>query len=394
MKTRLLAPDLARGMMLLFIALANVSLYLWGGEAGYYSQHPTGEGLLSTYLVSGVILFIDGSVYPMFAFLFGYGITLFATSRLAKGLPLKEVNLMLLRRHIWLLIFGALHAILLFAGDILGAYALTGLVLAPLLVRATERTVRIILWSLGGIIAGTMILGAIGLVLLQLLVPPQFLDFQSGVEGDIPSIAFLMNGISNYPLAMLSRFGLWIASSISSLPTLIVPFTVLLGGYAARFNWLEGLSKSFRLKPVACWGISVGVIASLPLALHHLVLWELNSLNLISFQLFSQLFGIANGIGYIALFALLSRRSGFLIDAISAIGKRSLSFYLFQSIVFAPLLAAWGFGIGSRIDSATAYLIAASVWIFSLIFAILLERNNTSGPAEHILRKLTYGKQV
>ncbi|MCQ6405544.1 hypothetical protein NPM08_33530, partial [Bacillus cereus] len=76
-----------------------------------------------------------GRIYPMFAFLFGYGMVQFSRSRIARGIPEQVVDRMLRRRHAWLIVFGGIHAALLFAGDILGAYGLAGLILAAIFFR-------------------------------------------------------------------------------------------------------------------------------------------------------------------------------------------------------------------------------------------------------------------
>src|SRR5918997_3829277 len=70
---RSLAPDLARGAMLLLIALANAHLYLYGRPVGVRG-YPIPESTAERLVVLVQMTFVDGRAYPMFAFLFGYGI--------------------------------------------------------------------------------------------------------------------------------------------------------------------------------------------------------------------------------------------------------------------------------------------------------------------------------
>src|SRR5690606_18500790 len=172
---RALAPDLARGCMLLLIAIANVSWHLWGRPTGLTSAHPTDGGPLDSALAAVSLVFIDGRIYPMFAFLFGYGMVQFARSRAARDFPDRIVDRMLLRRHLWLLVFGFVHALLLFNGDILGAYGLAGLILGAALFRRSDRALRITAWILAGIIL-LFALGSIVLGLLMLLLPAEVQD--------------------------------------------------------------------------------------------------------------------------------------------------------------------------------------------------------------------------
>lgn len=57
----------------------------------------------------------------------------------------------LIRRHgRWMILFGFVHALLLFSGDIIGAYGLLAVVLAGVLIRARDRTLLVVagLWLL------------------------------------------------------------------------------------------------------------------------------------------------------------------------------------------------------------------------------------------------------
>lgn len=404
---RILAPDLARGMMLLFIALANVSIYLFAATESTYSTHPVGEGVVDTVLASLVILTVDGHVYPMFAFLFGYGMTQFAISRMSSGIEPKRVSTLLLKRHLWMLVFGAVHALLLFAGDILGAYALTGLVLAAFILRGSDRAIRITLWAVGATVLGLMLLVAAGAFVLDALIPADLLEVPAGEElpegfpvGDGSlvdlSVNWLMAGIDNYFLAMLVRFIVWIVTSVGAVFSLMVPVMVLLGALAARYRWLEGAAgvpvRRFTLQRVAVWGIVFGVAGALPSALAHLGVLDIGELGLAGSAILAQVGGFAGGVGYIALFALIAAKPGTAtnpaVKGIAAVGKRSLSSYLIQSIIMAPLLSAWGFGLGGSLTSSGAFLIAVLSWLVSLVVAVALERAGKRGPAETLLRAL------
>jgi uncharacterized protein len=76
---------------------------------------------------------------------------------------------------------------------------------------------------------------------------------------------------------------------------------------------------------------------------------------------------------------------------VSAVGKRSLSCYLAHSLLFAPVLAAWGLGLGEHLSSWTMALFAVGVWLLTVAGAYALERAGRRGPAEAVLRRLMYG---
>ncbi|MGO1974780.1 MAG: DUF418 domain-containing protein, partial [Propionibacteriaceae bacterium] len=107
--------------------------------------------------------------------------------------------------------------------------------------------------------------------------------------------------------------------------------------------------------------------------------------------------GIFAGVGYAALFGLIGHRlggraaSGSLpVRGLVALGRRSLSGYLTQSVVYGPLLCAWGLGLGAQLSSWSAMLLAITVWLLTVGAALMLERSGRRGPAEVLLRRLAY----
>ena len=106
--------------------------------------------------------------------------------------------------------------------------------------------------------------------------------------------------------------------------------------------------------------------------------------------------GLAAGLGYVALFGLIAHRMGEwrrhpAVVAVAAVGRRSLSSYLAHSLIFAPLLAAWGLGLGALLGSATMAAFAVGVWLVTVVGAYAMERAGRQGPAEALPRRLTYG---
>jgi uncharacterized membrane protein YeiB len=137
---RSLAPDLARGAMLLLIALANAPLYLYGagnfGTGIWVRGHPA----LDQVVLALQTIFVRGRAYPMFAFLFGYGIVQLLRRLTSSEVDELTIRKLVRRRGYWMLLIGFFHALLLFSGDIIGAYGLLAVLLAEVLIRARDRT--------------------------------------------------------------------------------------------------------------------------------------------------------------------------------------------------------------------------------------------------------------
>jgi hypothetical protein len=90
----------------------------------------------------------------MFALLFGYGIVQLLRRHTSSGVDELTVRRLVRRRGWWMVLIGFFHAMLLFSGDIIGAYGLLAVLLAevltpvpapspPYLRRAGDRVARL-----------------------------------------------------------------------------------------------------------------------------------------------------------------------------------------------------------------------------------------------------------
>jgi len=371
---RSLAPDLARGAVLLFIALANVAAYYFGRTLNVGGR-PVDGSALDDGLDLVVNLFVDQRSYPMFAILFGYGMAKVASRQIAAGRGLGAARRLLLRRQLWLLVFGLVHALLLFRGDILGTYAVTGL-WTLLFLRARGRT--------------------LGVVIALTLVPLVGLFALNGVKQSYqPAL-----GEAVYLASILERLGTWVSGVLLTGITLGLVGLFLIGVLLERAGWIDRPWDHLpALRRTVVAGIALGVLGALPKALQTAGVIEPGAVGAtVSFLLSALhvLTGVAAGLAYICLFALVAammrgRRAPGPVRALAATGERSLTAYLLQSVLLAPVLSAWGLGLGDAIPTAAAYLLAVAVWAVTVTICALLARAGRRGPAEVLLRRLTYG---
>ncbi|OLL71346.1 hypothetical protein Ae168Ps1_5849c [Pseudonocardia sp. Ae168_Ps1] len=389
MSGRAPAPDLARGAMLLLIALANTPFYLYGREHSQAGFHPV-EGSVVDKIVQAVLITgVDMRVYPMFAFLFGYGLAVIYRRQRAKGVPERDAYRLLQRRNLWLLVFGFVHAALLWGGDVLGAYGLCGLLLVWLFVRRADRT--LLVWA--GVGTGVLVLLAGFAVFGAWAVLTVGASAGGGMPADMTASASQPSVLA----AVGDRLALWPLITLGQgVVGLTVPIAIGLGFWTARRRILEQPEQHLRLLRVtAVVGIALGWAGGLPHALAHVgviggwdeIMWVFAATQLVT--------GLACGVGYVALFGLIGSRLagrplGPVGSAVTAVGKRSLSCYLAQSVLCAPVLAAWGLGWGASLGSTTMALYAVGVWLVTLVFAVVLERRGPPGPAETLLRRLSY----
>ena len=125
---RIPALDALRGCALLGILLMNIPGFaLHPASYGDPTVAGGADGANLWFWIVNHILF-DGKMRALFSMLFGAGVLVLTERGEAKGHSMADIYY---RRLFWLLLFGVLHAYLLWWGEILYPYALCGLFLYP-----------------------------------------------------------------------------------------------------------------------------------------------------------------------------------------------------------------------------------------------------------------------
>ncbi|RBO92365.1 putative membrane protein YeiB [Nocardia puris] len=364
---RSLAPDLARGAMLLLIALAHTRILHPGGAA---LEMPGGPGPVDDLVQVVLTTLVDGRAYPMFAALYGYGLVQIFRRGTARGQSPDEARRLLRRRGRWLVVFGIAHATLLYAGDILAAYGLLALLMAGA-VRWADRRLAVV--GIAGALAGAMWFGA-----LQVLL---------GESGEPRPPADLLVGA-------LQRLGSVVLIAPMSAVMAIAP--MMAGIWAARNGLLDEPWRHVRvLRRVALLGLPLAVAGAMPMVARFLGWWSPDSgwAQWGSGALHT-LTGIGGGLGYAALIGLvvvrLGARRGPVTNALVAVGRRSMTCYLLQSVGWFVLTEPLLGDLFGRLGVAAAAAVGVAIWLLTVGFAVLLARYERRGPAETLLRRLTY----
>ncbi|RKS08555.1 putative membrane protein YeiB [Nocardiopsis sp. Huas11] len=384
---RSLAPDLARGMMLLLIALAHTPYFLYTAQTGAAGLHPLDGSVADKIAQAFTLIVVDARVHTMFGFLFAYGIGQMYARQTAKGTSPLQARRLLRRRHLWMIAFGAVHALLLWQGDIIGVYGLIGLIMVPLFFGRSDRTLKVwigVLLALGALIALAGALAATGAT------------GAGGASGAAAEMQRASIAEASYPASMAPRLSAWLVQLVSGVATLALPTAFLMGVLAARHRLLDEPGRHLvLLRRLALWGIAAGWAAGAVLALQHTTSAGFGSVSMLAGVSF--FVGIFTGVGYAALFGLVAHwlsgraaATAWPVRWLGALGRRSMSGYLAQSLVWGPVLAAWGLGLGASMSSWSASVLAVLTWALTVVGAAALERAGRRGPAEVLLRRLTY----
>jgi len=157
--SRIAAIDAARGAALFGVLAVNV---VTAFRISIFQQFlPNGSGAaggLDGFVERFVYFALDMKSFSLFSILFGLGLAMQFERFSRDGRPFYFLT----RRLIALLVFGAVHLLLIWNGDILTEYALAGLIVLPLL--------RLSRSSLAAVASGLLALYAV-LALFPMLLP-------------------------------------------------------------------------------------------------------------------------------------------------------------------------------------------------------------------------------
>lgn len=373
-KQRIFSIDALRGFSLLGILLMNIltSAYPYQIINPFeFFQHQDG----AWFKISS--LFIIASFYPIFAFLFGYGLSIMYQNSLDKGLNYYP---MITRRLLFLLLLGIIHGVFIFYGDILSTYALLGLI-AIIFVRLKPQYTLVAL-SIG-----------IGIFVLLYLLPMILLKDVTQIESfvGLQELERVNNILSSADYVSiigfnLKYFGMNIANAILVGPFSILPI-MLFGIYAHQINWFNKIKQHKNLYMVI--GVVV-LILGLAIKMIQIVLE-----GSVTSQLMSQMIGgPIVALSYIMFFVILCEDQTVrkILTPLQSIGKLSLTTYISQSIICILIFYGVGLNYYGKLPVLTIYIIGIVIYCVQLILSYLFLLKFKQGPLEKLWRKVTYLK--
>ncbi len=377
--------DVLRGFALLGILVINITvmrgadLYrLLSGQA----LEPTHGfdrviGALSSWLFAGKFI-------ASFAVLFGVGAGLLAGRAAGHG---RSPRRLLATRYGWLLAFGLAHMVLLFPGDILFVYGVTGLVMLAFLEAKPPTALR---WAVG-------LVGSVALLVAATAATPTAGDpllfpwlasrGQQAVEAFTAGSYLDVVGVQAWQ-AMALQIG-----QLGAVPWLLGLF--LLGFAAARDGFVTDLGAHRQLvRRFAIVGLGVGLpvnavlarVDPLPLVLGTAGR-SLGGTWPILVALAQQVGAPVLAVGYLAALTLASLRWG-AWRRLAAVGRMALTGYLLQSLLALVVFA--GFDRYDRLSAGGSMVVVLGIWAVLLIVCPLWLRRFRFGPAEWVWRSVTY----
>jgi uncharacterized protein len=388
-RERIQALDVLRGVAVAGILLANILVFF-----GFIFLPPDRAAGLTTGRANEITLFlekvfVDGKFYSVFSLLFGIGFGV----QLARG---GDAALPRFKRRLRILLgIGAIHAFLIWAGDILMLYALLGFTM-PWFARRSNR--QLIRW--------TVILLAVptALYVVALMV---WLLVGSG-SAQTASSASMPAGILKF-FEAIGRGGLKDA---------FVGNLVFLAGRWGDLFATVRFPKVLGMFVLGLWTVRTGIALSpsdhrTTLARWRMLGWGIglpaNIIAAWAFERWSYLPPSVGGLlgtamaavgvpmlalGYAATVALLVIDGRRFITVFGPVGRMALTNYLMHSVICVTLSYGFGFALWWRVGAAQAMAIAAAIIAVQIPLSAWWLSRYRFGPAEWIWRRLTYGRPV
>ncbi|KAA0550190.1 DUF418 domain-containing protein [Bacillus sp. BGMRC 2118] len=374
MNNRVHSIDGIRGLSLFGILAANMLIFqygIWGkDEITHYSLSQF--DLASLTFIKVVI---EGSFMPIFTFLFGYGMIKMKETLSNKG---KKVKRHFVRRSVFLLIIGGLHATYLWEGDILSFY---GIMILFLLLFLNRKKKTILIW---------------GLLLLTLTPLIGYGHLEETKEDKELLRTYVVNTIDIYGTGNYfeikdqrnNEFPLNFPDYVYFIILMFVPWIsaplFLLGMYAAKIGYFHQPKKEASVyKICALIFIPLGLLLK---SASHLSVNE----NWIGV---SEILG-ANilALGYISSFALLYvyAANSFILRGLEAVGKLSFTNYLMQTVICTSIFYGYGLGYFGKLGVFNGFLLSIFIFTIQMVTSTLYLNVFQTGPLEKLIRIWTY----
>lgn len=372
--------DGIRGFALLGILMMNIMSFATPMMQDGMEQQTTERftGQYNEWSIFFINTFVTTNFYTMFSFLFGLGFYIFLSRAENK---VQSTNILFLRRMGMLLIFGILHGVLLWYGDILWTYAVTGV----LLLFFYKLSPKI------NLIIGVGILGifTVFLLLMSLLLFGVNVPVEGAFSLPFDMTETIIDGSYSDLILINSTFlGISLMNIIFLVPSVLAVFLIgLYAGQKGIFNNID--AHGSLINKVAAVGLGIGLPIKI-LTGYAVTYQSLDTAWAMLSMLSSTIGGPLMSLGYIALFLIIAGKVPAMVKILQPVGQMALTNYIMQTVIM--MIIFYGFNLFNRVDAVYFIPIVLAVFAVQIIYSHLWMKVFKFGPLEWIWRTVTYLK--
>ena len=381
--------DVLRGFALAGILIINAMsiLAVNGSTPAFTIDIP----VLDRTLQDLILFFVESKFFTLFSLLFGIGFAIQIQSAEKQGNAfLPRIS----RRMFGLLIFGLLHIMLLWDGDILLIYAITGTLLIAFRNTAFGRIRK---WVIGLLaVPGILVFVVFLYTLLARLSDAGSATFAKNDRSLAAEFAntdatkkLIQNGFIQ---GIGERFHSYLELSpllFSRIPTVLAMF--LIGLYLGRSNFIRVIPEKIEtLKRFRFWGLTIGFSLMFLIVVGTKFLPTISALVAIIEDQY--LAGPILCLGYASALTLafLKNPNRRIYRYFSRVGRMALTNYLSQSLVLTFVSYGWGLGLALKLSGFQVLGICLGLFVAQVVLSYIWLKNFKYGPLEWVWRCITY----
>jgi uncharacterized protein len=415
-RERLRMLDVLRGCALLGILLMNIpyfgmpaaayaQLHKWGGDDG---------ANLWTFFVQWTLF--EGKMRALFSILFGAGIILFVEHATARRDTVGVADLYV-RRMLWLMLFGILHAWFIWYGDILYPYAICGLLIFPLRrlsPRALFITAAISLALLTGGIVGDSFNKrsqrekAMAAAAVEAAGRPLTEEQKEAKEtwAEVTKVAAptreeMQKEIDAYRSGYLGalRQRAEVNRKWHFVPVYFPIFIdfwalMLIGMGFYRLGILQGERSTGFYTRMALIGYGIGIPVNAA-SVYLMYSWDFDFVANQFANIPVQAGRVATVLGHVAVIVMIVKAGWltWLTDRLAAVGQMAFSNYIAHSVICSVIFYSPGLALMGQLQRYQLYFIVFGIWTFNLLWSRWWLSRFQFGPLEWCWRSLTYWRR-
>ncbi|MBT3337901.1 MAG: M20/M25/M40 family metallo-hydrolase [Anaerolineae bacterium] len=381
-KERIQIVDVLRGFAILGILLFNMRSF-----AGQSMRIDDWVEPLDRAIVAFIDFFVQAKFYSLFSFLFGWGMAVQMRRAEVKGTKFFPVYL---RRLLILLVFGTLHGVLLWTGDILRMYAVIGIFMLLIFRKLSPKILLVA--------AALLLLSAI-----QMTLPGELMD---NTREWCFSLSECLSPNATLPGSLYRTGTYWqvtqlryqeFIGSLWWLPCYMgnIFAMMLLGLYAGKRKLFANFEEHHSLFRKAMWsGLIIGLVFNSLFTYFtiHPIQHEYATLVRIG----SRTIGApALTIFYISGITLLFQKEKWRerLAPLSYVGRMALTNYISHSVILTFFFYGYGLGLYGETDPTFALLLTVIVYLAQIRFSQWWLEHYQFGPLEWGWRALTYARR-
>ena len=376
--------DIFRGFAILGIFMVNILImnvsFAYRGE---WEAEQTGWLQRGSFFVLETVFY--SKFFTIFSFLFGAGVALQIQHAKQKGNYSKTF---FLRRFGTLFLFGIMHILFIWSGDILHLYGMLGLLLL-LFFRGSG---KVLLWS-----AAVIFFFPFYTLIFEQIVEWLSFDYSVPLASLSRKDIFELKHHGSYLSGIILRLKEY-AFAMGLIYSGITPVALtmmLLGGYVVKMGWLENIyNRLIKIRPYL-----LGALVILLIYRFILLYWISPSFEIpfgstlsITLVIFFQLSDIVISFTLLWLIGYLWNKGIFkqLLSPLQYVGRMALSNYISQSVIGYMIMRTFN---GYEYFSAFGcILLVLGVYSIQIILSKLWLTKFMFGPLEWLWRCISYMK--